>query len=191
MREKKIKLLKVPGSENLADLMTKHLDSKAMAKMISKMGLNEASRRSLIAPKLTKTDSDLDQNVASIESPGAVGSILYVDALECDDYSGIERSIVCECVPLILPLIPPPQKNPSPNPTSSQGCRSTPSGRVNSPLDQNCDFQKRDRGMRAEEGYGGRVRVLCLMLIMGRWDFFRDMLILINAISGPCNSFSG
>ena len=55
VRQKRIHLEKVLGTENPADLMTKNLDQKSMDKMLEKMGISLPAGRSQIAPTTGKS----------------------------------------------------------------------------------------------------------------------------------------
>jgi hypothetical protein len=52
VRDKDIELLKCKGTENPADLMTKHLDQAAMDKDAAQWGLIARSGRSAVAPHI-------------------------------------------------------------------------------------------------------------------------------------------
>ena len=54
VRERRINLEKVPGTENPADLMTKYLDSKSMDTMLNKMNISMPEGRAESAPKVDK-----------------------------------------------------------------------------------------------------------------------------------------
>ena len=88
VREQTVKLLKVPGSQNPADLMTRHLDAKSLAKMVTKMGLKEVAGRSLIAPKLAGNNVDEQETLEDNRTVAALDGhahIVYVDAVDVVD----------------------------------------------------------------------------------------------------------
>ena len=53
LRERRLSLEKVPGTENAGDMMTKALDSKTLEKLAQKVGLVHLEGRPKIAPQLT------------------------------------------------------------------------------------------------------------------------------------------
>ena len=54
LRERRVDLSKVLGTENPADMMTKPLDSKPLCKMMEKVGLVILEGRAAIAPQLNE-----------------------------------------------------------------------------------------------------------------------------------------
>ena len=53
VRERRVNLFKVPGTENPADLMTKSLDARTQDKLMGKLGLEILEGRPASAPELT------------------------------------------------------------------------------------------------------------------------------------------
>ena len=53
--KKELKLLKVLGTENVADIMTKHVPEDLMKIMLDKLGIHEASGRAESAPAMLKS----------------------------------------------------------------------------------------------------------------------------------------
>ena len=62
VRSRRVVLEKVLGTENPADLMTKHLDQKSLDKMLGKMSVEMSEGRAVTAPKLNH-----EENVASLD----------------------------------------------------------------------------------------------------------------------------
>ena len=54
LRERRLHLHKVPGTENPGDMMTKALDSKTLEGLMKRVGLTVLEGRPLAAPQLTK-----------------------------------------------------------------------------------------------------------------------------------------
>ena len=52
LRTKDVALLKVPGSENIADVLTKHVDRATLCKHMRAMGLEQISGRAELAPQI-------------------------------------------------------------------------------------------------------------------------------------------
>ena len=50
IRSGRVELLKIPGAENPADVMTKYVDRALLEKMVSKMGMTKLSGRAKCAP---------------------------------------------------------------------------------------------------------------------------------------------
>ena len=85
-RQKRLSLLKVPGTENPADLMTKPLDSATQDKLMLKFGLAVLEGRAASAPKLT---SSFDGDVGGDDALEAeVDSFDVVCDVESDETSG-------------------------------------------------------------------------------------------------------
>ena len=105
VRERRIELKKVSGTENPADLVTKHLDKRTMEKMIGKMGFATLEGRSSLAPTLThnaRGSLDCDHSINSVD----VSCDVFVDCIDVIDRDSLCltrtidrscRSIPCEC----------------------------------------------------------------------------------------------
>ena len=65
MRTQRVQLEKVLGTENPADLMTKHLDQASLDNMLTKMGIEIAAGRAASAPGLNTAET-----VQSFEDSG-------------------------------------------------------------------------------------------------------------------------
>ena len=62
VRNKDMNVLKVPGSDNPADLFTKHLDAGTMWKHVERLGFYSKPRRSKLAPVLRNGAGEVDGN---------------------------------------------------------------------------------------------------------------------------------
>ena len=84
VRKRRVSLEKVLGTENPADLMTKHLDQKTIDKLMGKMAIKVAEGRAAVAPNLNKTKSvDLiEDNVPKI-SRGWLQSLQSFNWADC------------------------------------------------------------------------------------------------------------
>ena len=96
VRHKRVSLLKIPGTENPADLMTKPLESATQDKLMSKLGLVVLDGRAASAPMLTSSftgspvesdEQQLDVEVSSLD--------VLVDTV-CIDQRNIADGITLE-----------------------------------------------------------------------------------------------
>ena len=67
IRDRSVDLVKVLGTENPADLMTKHLDQKSLDKMLGKMSVVVTEGRAASAPKLSKESAKGETPEKSID----------------------------------------------------------------------------------------------------------------------------
>ena len=68
VRQRRVHLEKVLGTENPADLMTKYLDQASMDKMLAKMGVSMADGRAASAPQTAKHVAHVEEAAAWVAS---------------------------------------------------------------------------------------------------------------------------
>ena len=55
VKDKELEVVKIPGTNNPADLLTTHLDAATMWKHVTDLGLHAAEGRANLAPKLSQS----------------------------------------------------------------------------------------------------------------------------------------
>ena len=86
VRQRRVMIEKVKGTENPADLMTKHLDGPAMNDMLQRIGIQTRSGRAVIAPDVVKN------NIANIENTEYHQPIAQ-DYIQQERFSDLTRGV--------------------------------------------------------------------------------------------------
>ena len=142
VRERRVVLEKVAGTENPADLMTKHLDRATLDKLIEKMNLKRVEGRSAMAPQLTTTQASTSTRTPQDKRHEEVNhvDVCSVDCIDTVDFCSVDciddvSNMLCfdaldrvdltvlPCCPSII------LRKEAPTPLETGSCRSAPSGR--------------------------------------------------------------
>ena len=112
VRQRRVNLEKVLGTENPADLMTKHLDQRSIEKCLDKMGVVFTEGRAKTAPMLVNNEP-VAMEVQQLSEGIDKTLIIYNDDLEM--FKGLaaraKEMTVLPRPPVVAPLLPalPPQ----------------------------------------------------------------------------------
>ena len=90
VRERRVRLEKVLGTENPADMFTKHIDGTLREKLMKKIGLEQRGGRAATAPQLVRGPAgraNVDEQVANID----LFEIDHGDEIYCECEAEVER----------------------------------------------------------------------------------------------------